>query len=258
MIDSHAHLDDNRFKRDRDKVIEDLEADGIDLVVNIGADLPTSKASVFLAENNDRIYASVGVHPHDAKTYDEDVEDQLLMLSKREKVVAIGEIGLDYHYDNSPRERQKEVFRKQLELAKKTKMPVVIHSRKADKDTMDILKEAKAKNPDLVCLIHCFSSSVEIMREYVKMGFFISLGGATTFKNAKTPKKVAQEVPIERLILETDSPYMTPEPNRGKRNEPKYVRLVAENIANLREMNVEDLIEITDRNTKRFYGIVND
>lgn len=255
MIDSHVHLDDKRFLKDQDQVIANFERDGVDLVVNIGADLVTSKSSVFLAENHDRIYATVGVHPHDAKTYDQDVEDQLRMLAKRDKVVAIGEIGLDYHYDFSPREVQKEAFRKQLALAKDLSMPVVIHTREADKDTMDILKEAKEDNPDLVCLIHCFSSSVEIMREYVKMGFSISLGGATTFKNAKTPKRVAVEVPIDRLLLETDGPYMTPEPYRGKRNEPKYVRLVAENIAQLRGMDTEELIAITDANTKRFYGI---
>lgn len=255
MIDSHVHLDDNRFKKDRDRVIANFERDGVDLVVNIGADLVTSKSSVFLAENNERIYATVGVHPHDAKTYDQEVEDQLKMLAKRDKVVAIGEIGLDYHYDNSPRDVQKEVFIKQLALAKELSMPVVIHTREADKDTMDILKEAKEKDPNLVCLIHCFSSSVEIMREYVKMGFYIALGGASTFKNAKTPKKVALEVPIEKLLLETDAPYMTPEPFRGKRNEPKYVRLVAENIADIRGMDIEELISITDKNTKEFYGI---
>lgn len=255
MIDSHVHLDDNRFKKDQDRVIKNFEADGVDLVVNIGADLVTSKSSVFLAENNERIYATVGVHPHDAKTYDQEVEDQLRMLSKREKVVAIGEIGLDYHYDNSPRDVQQDVFRKQLSLAQEVNLPVVIHSREADKDTMDILKEAKEDNPKLVCLIHCFSSSVEIMEEYVKMGFSISLGGATTFKNAKMPKRVAVEVPIEHLLLETDAPYMTPEPYRGKRNEPKYVRLVAENIAELRGMDVEEVIRITDENTKKFYGI---
>lgn len=255
MIDSHAHLDDNRFKKDQAQVIKNFEKNGVDLVVNIGADLVSSKSSVFLAENNERIYATVGVHPHDAKTYNQDVEDQLEMLSGREKVVAIGEIGLDYYYDFSPREIQKEVFWKQLELAKRVKMPVVIHSRDADQDTMDILKQAKKENPDLICLIHCYSGSVEMMREYVKMGFYIALGGATTFKNAKTPKKVAMEVPIENLLLETDSPYMTPEPNRGKRNEPKYVRLVAEQIANLRGMDVEEVISLTDKNTLDFYGI---
>ncbi|MCD1146751.1 TatD family hydrolase [Peptoniphilus sp. KCTC 25270] len=255
MIDSHAHLDDNRFKKDQAQVIKNFEKNGVDLVVNIGADLVSSKSSVFLAENNERIYATVGVHPHDAKNYNQDVEDQLEMLSGREKVVAIGEIGLDYYYDFSPREIQKEVFWKQLELAKRVKMPVVIHSRDADQDTMDILKQAKKENPDLICLIHCYSGSVEMMREYVKMGFYIALGGATTFKNAKTPKKVAMEVPIENLLLETDSPYMTPEPNRGKRNEPKYVRLVAEQIANLRGMDVEEVISLTDKNTLDFYGI---
>lgn len=254
MIDSHAHLDDEAFDEDREEVINNLKSDGIDLIVNNSSDLPSSKNSVELASKYENIYAAIGVHPHEAETYNDEVRSELIELSKNEKVVAIGEIGLDYYYDNSPREIQREVFKKQIELASKLGKNIVIHSRDASQETFDILKEAHEKY-DFTALIHCYSQSVEMLEEYLKMGDYIALGGAVTFKNAKTPKEVAEVVPLDKLLLETDCPYMTPVPHRGKRNEPKYVKLVADYIADLRKIDVEELVKHTDENTKRFFGI---
>ena len=254
MIDSHVHLDDEAFNGDREDIIKSLGENGIELVINNSSDLPSSERSVELANKYDNIYAAIGVHPHEASTYDDEVEKRLIELSGDKKVVALGEIGLDYYYDNSPRDVQKEVFKRQIELAAKLKKNIVIHSRDAAKDTFDILKEAHEKY-DFTALIHCFSQSVDMMREYLKMGDYIALGGAVTFKNAKTPKEVAKAVDLDRLLLETDCPYMTPVPYRGKRNEPKLVKFTCQYIADLRQMDALDLEKITGENTKRFFGI---
>ena len=254
MIDSHVHLDDEAFDEDRIEVIKSLSENGIELVINNSSDLPSSERSVELARTYENIYAAIGVHPHEASTYNDEVEKRLIDLSKEKKVVAIGEIGLDYYYDFSPRDVQKEVFKRQIELATKLKKNIVIHSREASQDTFDILKEAHEKY-DFRALIHCFSQSVDMMREYLKMGDYIALGGAVTFKNAKTPKEVAKKVPLDRLLLETDCPYMTPVPHRGKRNEPKLVKFVCQYIADLRQIDPEEVERITAENTKRFFGI---
>lgn len=254
MIDSHAHLDDERFNEDREEVIKNLKRDNVDYVVNIGADIESSRNSVDLADKCSNIYATVGIHPHDAKTYTDEMEEELIKLSENKKVVAIGEIGLDFYYDNSPRDVQQIVFERQIKMASRLGKNVVIHSREAVKQTFDTIKTYH-KNFYFKALIHCFTQSVEMMEEYVKMGDYIALGGAVTFKNSRVPKEVARVVPLDRLLLETDSPYMTPEPYRGKRNEPKYVNEVAKFIADLRGMDVKELIEITDKNTKDFYGI---
>ncbi|MDU5467093.1 MAG: TatD family hydrolase [Peptoniphilus harei] len=254
MIDSHVHLDDEAFEEDREEVIKSLSENGIELVINNSSDLPSSERSVKLANKYENIYAAIGVHPHEASSYNDEVENRLIELSKDKKVVAIGEIGLDYYYDNSPRDVQKEVFKKQIELAAKLKKNIVIHSRDAAKDTFDILKEAHEKY-DFTALIHCFSQSVDMMREYLKMGDYLALGGAVTFKNAKTPKEVAKVVDLDRLLLETDCPYMTPVPYRGKRNEPKFVKFSCQYIADLRQMDAGELEKITAINTKRFFGI---
>lgn len=254
MIDSHVHLDDEAFKGDREDIIKSLGENGIELVINNSSDLLSSERSVELANKYENIYAAIGVHPHEASTYDDEVEKRLIELSRDKKVLAIGEIGLDYYYDNSPRDVQKEVFKRQIELAAKLKKNIVIHSRDAAKDTFDILKEAHEKY-DFTALIHCFSQSVDMMREYLKMGDYIALGGAVTFKNAKTPKEVAKAVDLDRLLLETDCPYMTPVPYRGKRNEPKLVKFTCQYIADLRQMDASELEKITGENTKRFFGI---
>ena len=254
MIDSHVHLDDEAFNGDREDIIKSLGENGIELVINNSSDLHSSERSVELANKYENIYAAIGVHPHEARTYDDEVEKRLIELSRDKKVLAIGEIGLDYYYDNSPRDVQKEVFKRQIELAAKLKKNIVIHSRDAAKDTFDILKEAHEKY-DFTALIHCFSQSVDMMREYLKMGDYIALGGAVTFKNAKTPKEVAKAVDLDRLLLETDCPYMTPVPYRGKRNEPKLVKFTCQYIADLRQMDALELEKITGENTKRFFGI---
>lgn len=254
MIDSHAHLDDEAFDDDRDQVINALYENGIDFIVNIACDLKSSKTSQELAKTYENIYATVGVHPHDAITYTDEVEETLKILAQEKKVVAVGEIGLDYYYDNSPRHIQKEVFKRQLKLANELRKNVVVHSRDASQDTFDILKEAHDKY-EFKAVIHCYSQSLEMLKEYLRLGDYISLGGAVTFKNSKIRKEVAKIVPLDRLLLETDCPYMTPVPYRGKRNEPKYVNIVAEYIADLRGISKSDLVKVTDENTKRFYNI---
>ena len=253
LIDSHAHLDDERFDKDRDQIIKSLKEEGIELVINPGADVGSSIKAVALAEKYPNVYAAVGVHPHDAKTMDENTIDLLRSFTNREKVVAIGEIGLDYYYDNSPRDIQRKRFREQLDLAKEVGLPVIIHSRDAAKDTFDILKEAQ--DGTLKGVMHCYSGSVEMAREYINLGFYISLAGPATFKNARVAMDVAKVVPIDRLLIETDSPYLTPEPHRGKRNEPAYVRYVAGTIAELRGMTFEELARKTAENTKRLFNI---
>ncbi|NLJ98525.1 MAG: TatD family hydrolase [Tissierellia bacterium] len=253
LIDSHAHIDDERFDKDRDKLIESLKKDGIDLIINVGADLQSSIKSVSLSEDYENIYAAVGVHPHSAKEMDDSTIEVLKSLANREKVVAIGEIGLDFYYDNSPRNIQRQRFVEQLNLAKKVDLPVIIHSRDAAGETFDILKEAQDGN--LEGVLHCYSGSVEMALEYIKLGFYISLAGPVTFKNARVPKEVAKAVPLDRLLIETDSPYLTPEPYRGKRNEPLYVRHVAGTIAELRGIPFEEVANRTSENTKKLFRI---
>lgn len=254
LIDSHAHLDDRRFDRDRDRLIKSLKEFGVELVINPGADLSSSIKAVSLAEEYDNIYAAVGVHPHSAKEMDESTIGLLKSFTNREKVIAIGEIGLDYYYDNSPRDVQRKRFIEQLNLAKEVNLPVIIHSREANKDTFDILKEAQ--DGSLRGVMHCFSGSVEMAMEYIKLGFYVSLAGPVTFKNARIPKEVAKAVPLDKLMIETDAPYLTPEPYRGKRNEPIYVRYVAGTIAELKGLTFEEVAKQTAENTKRLFNIV--
>ncbi len=255
FIDSHAHLDDERFNEDRTELINSLKENKIDMVLNIGYDLESSRASVQLANEYSQIYAVIGVHPHDAQDVPEDYLDQLRELSKEEKVLAIGEIGLDFYYDNSPRETQRKVFKEQIGLAKELNLPVVIHTRDADQETFEIIKEA-VLNGGLKGVMHCYSGSVEMAREYLKLGFYISLGGPVTFKKARVPKEVAKAVPLNRLFIETDCPYLTPEPFRGRRNEPKLVAYTAETIAEIKGISIEELAEVTSRNVKELFEIL--
>ena len=253
MIDAHSHLENEAFDDDREEIIARMDADGLDAVVNVGSDIETSRAVVDLAKKHDKLYAVVGVHPQEADSYNPEVREELVELAKDEKVLAIGECGLDYYYENSPREVQREVFRAMCDLAVEVDLPLVIHSRDAAEETYDIVRDFLEAHPGHHVLIHCYSYSLEMMERFMALGCYLSLGGVTTFKNAKVPKKVAAAVPIDRLLLETDCPYMTPEPNRGKRNEPKFVADVAKNIAALRGMDVAELVARTDENTKRFY-----
>ena len=252
FIDSHAHLDDRRFNKDRDMIIKNLKENKVDYVFNIGADLKTSEASLRLAKKYDNIYAVVGVHPHSAKTVNEKTIERLRTMSKEDKVIAIGEIGLDYHYDNSPRDVQVKWFKEQLKLAKEVDLPVVIHTRDAAQETFDILKK---ESQGLRAILHCYSGSVEMAEEYAKLGFYISLAGPLTFNNARVSREVAKAIPLGRLLIETDCPYLTPVPYRGKRNEPMYVRYVAEELAKIKGISVEELARITTENTKKAFEV---
>lgn len=252
LVDSHAHIDDERFDADRDEVVARALAAGVSLILNVGADMGSSARSVALAEKYSGIYAAVGMHPHDAKDMRETDYTQLEQWTKHPRVVAIGEIGLDYHYDLSPRPVQKEVFLRQLDLARKTGKPFIIHEREAHADTLEIIRSAAR---GLKGVFHCFSGSVETAREYLKMGFYISVAGPVTFSKSGKTKEVAKYVPLDRLLVETDSPYLTPQPHRGHRNEPAYVRLVAEEIASLRNLPLEEVAAATTANVRRLFDI---
>ena len=252
LIDSHAHIDDDRFDADREAVLSRARAAGVDLIVNIGADMASSARSVALAEQYPQVYATVGMHPHDAKDMREQDYQQLVRWAAQPKVVAIGEIGLDYHYDLSPRPVQQEVFLRQLDIARQTGKPFVVHEREAHADTFEIIRSA-AKG--LEGVFHCFSGSVETARQYLKLGFYVSIAGPVTFPKSAKTKEVARYVPLDRLLVETDSPYLTPQAFRGRRNEPAYVRLVAEEIAVLRELPLQELARATSENACRLFRI---
>lgn len=252
LFDSHAHLDDEMFDADREQVIENIKNSGVKLVTNIASSIKTSYQSVDLAEKYDFIYATAGVHPSDVYDMTDSDLDTIEKLSMHKKVVAIGEIGLDYHYDGYDENLQKHWFLKQLKLAEKLDMPVVVHSRDAAKDTMDILKSVNTKG-----IIHCYSGSAEMAKEYIDMGYYISFTGTVTYKNAKTAVKVASEIPLERLLIETDSPYLSPDGFRGTRNDSSRVRYVCEKIAQLRGISPQQLADITYENAKRVYRIDN-
>ncbi|QEK13376.1 TatD family deoxyribonuclease [Crassaminicella thermophila] len=253
LFDSHAHLDDKRFDKDRNQVLENAIENGISYILNPGADFETSVKAVELANEYDMVYAAVGVHPHDAKDVDDMTLALLKGLAKKPKVVAIGEIGLDFHYDHSPRDVQREVFRKQIALAKEVKLPIIIHDREANDDVMRILKEEKAFDTGVV--LHCFSGSAELARQYINLGAYISIAGPITFKNARKTVEVVEKIPLEYLFIETDSPYLTPVPFRGKRNEMAYVKYVAEKIAQIKGISFEEVAYQTTENAKRFFGI---
>jgi TatD DNase family protein len=254
LFDTHVHLNADQYKDDLTEVIERALATGVSHMVVVGFDRPTINKALELAETYDFLYAAVGWHPVDAI----DMKDEDLIwleeLSAHPKVMALGEMGLDYYWDKSPKEIQKEVFRKQIQLAKKVNLPIIIHNRDATADIVEILKEEKADT--VGGIMHCFSGSVEIAKECVEMNFYISLGGPVTFKNAKQPKKVAEEIPLERLLIETDCPYLTPHPFRGKRNEPSYVKLVAEEISRIKGVPFEEVSRITTENAKKIFGII--
>lgn len=251
FFDSHAHYDDERFNEDRDEILNLIKENKITKVVNIGADMPSSKNAIELAKKYDFIYASVGVHPHEAESMTNENLIEIKDLAKTEKVVAIGEIGLDYYYDNSPRDKQRYWFEKQLELAKKIDMPVVIHTRDATEDTISILKNANHNS----CVIHCFSGSKETAKIMLNLGYYISFAGPVTFKNAKGILDVVKYVPDDRFFIETDCPYLAPEPNRGKRNNSVYMIDTAKKIAEIRGVSLEHIAKITYENASRFYRI---
>ncbi|KAF0092374.1 MAG: TatD DNase family protein [Fusobacteria bacterium] len=250
MIDSHCHLNDPKLFADLDGVLERARSVGVELFIVPGYDLVSSEKAVSIATSNDGVYALVGIHPHDASIYNDEMEHRLEELLSNDKVVGLGEIGLDYHYDNSPREKQREVFIKQLELAKKIGKPVVIHSRDAFLETFEIIRD---HGKGLSGVFHCFSGSYEsAMRVIKELGFYISIAGPVTFKNAKEPLEVASRIPLEYLMIETDCPYLAPQPFRGKQNEPAYLPYIAERI---KEVRGGSIITATVDNTKRLFGL---
>ena len=250
-FDSHAHYDDRRFDSDRNEALLALAKNGISNITNIGSDIKTSKKSVELAEKYDFVYAAVGVHPHEVKDMTDADLVKIADLSKHKKVVAIGEIGLDYYYDHSPRDAQRYWFKKQMKLSYDLRLPVIIHSRDATEDTIKICRESKIHGG----IIHCFSGSVETAKIYLDLGYHISFAGPVTFKNAKSLPDVAKIVPDDRLLIETDCPYMAPEPHRGERNCSVYVKHVAEKIADLRGVSAEHIAKVTSDNAKKIFNI---
>ena len=254
LFDTHAHLDDPKFDDDRETIIEKCKEEGVGYIMNIGSNIATSIKSINLAKKYDFIYAAVGVHPHDASGMDENSCAILAeFIKKNDKVKAIGEIGLDYHYDYSPRDMQKKRFMEQIDLAKNLKLPVIIHNREAHEDTLRILRQSGVK--EIGGVFHSYSGSVEMMRECLKLNMYISISGPVTYKNAKKTVEVAREVPLDMLLIETDSPYLTPVPHRGERNYPGYVRHIAEKIAAIRGLTFEKITEATLKNGKRFFKI---
>ncbi|MDR6885130.1 TatD family hydrolase [Bacillus sp. 3255] len=253
LTDSHTHLNAEQFQVDQEEVIQRARDAGVTRMVNVGFNRETIPSSIELAEKYDFIYTTVGWHPVDAIDMMPGDLEWIESLCAHEKVVAIGEIGLDYHWDKSPRDVQQRVFREQIALARKLRMPIVIHNRDAHHDILTILKEEKAS--EVGGIMHCFSGSWETAKQCLDMNFHISFGGPVTFKNAKQPKEVLAQVPLDRLLIETDAPYLTPHPFRGKRNESAYVRLVAETAAEIRGLTLEEIAEITTNNAIRLLGL---
>ena len=252
IFDTHAHYDDEQFNEDRVELLNSMEEQGVGTIVNVSAAYNSCRKVIALAKEYPFVYAAVGIHPDEVGCLNEENFAQMKELFKEEKVVAVGEIGLDYYWDNEPREVQKKWFIRQLELARELDLPVLIHSREAAADTMEIMKE-HAKG--LSGVIHCYSYSKEMAQEYIKMGFYIGVGGVVTFKNAKKLKEVVENIPLTSIVLETDCPYMAPEPYRGRRNDPSLVPFVAAKIAQLRGLTPEDIGKATSENARRLFCI---
>ncbi len=249
IFDSHAHYDDRWFDDDREQMLKALPSKGVAGVVNNAVDLKTAKKCIEFSKTYDYFYSAIGFHPENLENIPSDYLDQIAELTKHKKVVAIGETGLDYHWD-IPKPLQKRVFEEQIKLSLDLKMPIVVHDREAHGDTYDLLRKYKPN-----ALVHCFSGSVELMRETVKMGMYISLGGVVTFKNARHSVEVATEIPLDRLLLETDAPYMSPVPFRGKRCDSSMIVFTAQKIAELRGLTAQEVLDITAQNAKEFYRL---
>ena len=251
IIDSHAHYDDEAFEEDRDNLLQSMQSHGIEKIINVGANIKGSMVSIALSEQYPFIYAAVGVHPSDTEELDEEKIAWMKEVSEKEKVVAIGEIGLDYYWPEPDREIQKKWFIRQMELAQEVNMPVIIHSRDAAQDTIEILKQFPANG-----VIHCYSYTKESAKEFLKMGYYFGIGGVLTFKNARKLKEAVMEIPMDRILLETDSPYLAPEPNRGKRNSSLNIPYVVKELAQLKGISEEEVINITTENTKRLFHLL--
>jgi len=253
FIDSHAHIDGDDFDTDRKEVIERAHAIGVSTILNVGTGDPHSGAlerAVELGKAHESIYTAIGTHPHDARHYDDAAEAKIKNLTNNDHVIAWGEIGLDFHYDNSPRDAQLDVFERQLLAARECNLPVVIHTREAEAETIDILQSTECRG-----VFHCFSGSMELAQKAIEIGFMVSFSGIVTFKKAEELREVAKQIPLDRLLIETDCPYLTPIPYRGKRNEPAYVVEVARCLAGLHGVELEEMGRITTENFNRFFEI---
>ena len=251
LVDTHCHLDMKEFDTDREEVIRRARDAGFEALITVGSDMAGTMRCMELSRLYDFVFAAIGIHPHDARDFTDEAFLRLKDWSKEDKVVAIGETGLDYHYDHSPRELQRDVFRRHLELAGETGLPVIIHSREAEKDTIGILKKSETKSG----VLHCFSGNMEMAEQAMSLGLFISLAGPVTFKRSRQLKEIAAMIPDDYLLVETDAPYLTPEPLRGRRNEPAYMEHTVKLIAELRGVSYEDLSRITTLNAKRLFRI---
>ncbi len=248
-FESHAHYDDKRYNNDREAIIEAIKESNVGCVVNIGATLESSKRSVELTKKYEFFYASVGVHPHDAKSLSEERLNTLEALAKNPKVVAIGEIGLDYYYEFSPRDTQREWYKKQLDLANRLSLPVIIHSRDAAQETFDILKDSPVREG----VIHCYSGSAQMAKGYEKMGFYIGVGGVVTFKGAKDLVETVAAVSLDKILIETDCPYLSPEPFRGQRNDSTKLKYVVKKIAEIKGITEAQVEEATEANARKLF-----
>lgn len=251
IFDTHAHLDSEKFTDDLDTIVDNLKNNGISYLIDPGCDIPTSKNSIELSNKYDFIYSSVGFHPHEAKYMDENAKKIIEKLAiNNKKVVAIGEIGLDYYYEYSEKENQREVFIQQMQLANKLNLPFIVHSRDASSETYDLIKEYKGS---VDCVLHCFSQSKEMAKLYLDLGCYLSFAGPVTFKKSTNLQEVAKYTPLDRIFIETDSPYLSPEPKRGKKNEPANVKYVGIKIANLKEMSEEKFFIASYNNAVQFF-----
>lgn len=253
LFDSHAHYDDEKFDPDRKQVIEKAFESGVGYILNAASDLDSSKMCLELARQFEGIYAAVGIHPHNVEKAGENAIEEIEAMARQPKVVAIGEAGLDYYYDFSPRTLQQEWFAAQIRLSKKLGLPIIVHSRDSHEDTLKIIKKEKAG--DTGGVFHCFTGSLEMAKILLDNNFYISLGGAVTFKNARKAVEAAEYIPLDRLLIETDCPYMTPHPFRGERNDSSYIRLVAEKIALIKDVTFEEIARRTTENAIRLFGI---
>lgn len=257
FVDSHAHIDGPEFDADREEMIERARAAGVATILNVGTGDPRAgvfERAVDVGKKYESVYTAIGTHPHDARFYDDKAEEKIKTLVQEEHVLAWGEIGLDFHYDNSPRDVQVEVFKRQLRAARESDLPVVIHTREAESETIEILK-SDYEGAERRGVFHCFSGSMELAQRAIELGFMISFSGIVTFKKADELREVAKQVPLERLLIETDCPYLTPIPYRGKRNEPAYVVEVARCLAGIHRIDIEEIGRLTSENFTSFFRI---
>ncbi len=252
MIDTHAHLNDPKFASDLDAVVATARGAGVDRIVVCGYDLPSSRAAMDIAARFDGVFATVGIHPHDAKSFSRDAIDEIAELARAPGVIAIGETGLDFHYDFSPRPAQIKAFEAHIELAERVGLPIVVHSRESNDRALEVIGPSAANTAG--CVFHCFSGDEEFARRVLDAGFYIGIDGPVTFPNAAKVRRVVEGVPVDRLLIETDCPYLAPVPHRGKRNEPAYVIRVAEEVARIKDVAVEEIARITSENARRLFA----